>query len=270
MGRGSRAVRPAAPALVAAAFLCAAVPARAGGAATSQANAEAIQQSFRHYTSGARYLAQKNYDKARVSLQKSLDAFPDFPEAHLGLGQIAMAEKNYPLALEEFQIAKQKYSRASEAIYSLRMLRYQESLRQAQEVRDQIREAVWIQQQSRNPSSIDDQRISSLENIAQQLENASPPVRGGDSEPPGELYFQIGNALFNMNRLPEATTAWQTAVLKSPGFPPGYNNLAVALWKQGRAREALSLLEQAEAAKVPVNGYLKADIAKSLAPAGPG
>jgi tetratricopeptide (TPR) repeat protein len=212
------------------------------------------------------HLQQKNTAKARAAIDKALKAYPDFPDAHLALGQVLMSEKQFGPALREFETARDRYAAANDALYQLRMLRYEESFRRAHDLRESIRSLQEQQRFAKGSTTNLDGQIQALENQLQQAESAEQPTHDGPGEPPGEVYFWIGNAQFNLERLPLATESWRKCVERSPKFAPGWNNLAVALWKQGRGKEALDLLSGAQSSGVAVNESLVADLSGSQAP----
>ena len=52
-------------------------------------------------------------------------------------------------------------------------------------------------------------------------------------------FFDLGNVLDEMQRLPEATAAYQKAVQLVPGYADAHYNLALAYERQGEKRKAL-------------------------------
>ena len=187
-----------------------------------------------------------------------------------------MGDRRFAEALQEFEAARDGYCESGEALHDLRMQRYMDSTKQASRVRDQlntlrtqINNAGDAQgTNTSNPSRIE-QQIAGLEELLDRLDNIKPPETSTISEPPGEVYFWLGNAYFNLNRLPEATEAWKTCVTKSPKFVHAYTYLAVAQWRQGHPREALETLQGSEGLGLEIDQQMKADLMKAVSGAAP-
>ena len=94
-----------------------------------------IVQAFHDYQFGEASLAQGNLRRASRYFGKALDLFPPFPEAHLGKGRIALAERRFEDALHEFEAARDSYSAAGGSLYDLRLVRYTDARKKAAEVR---------------------------------------------------------------------------------------------------------------------------------------
>lgn len=59
------------------------------------------------------------------------------------------------------------------------------------------------------------------------------------------LHFDRGNALYHLDRLPEAAAAYKQALKLDPDYSPARMNLGSVLASQGRHQEALEHLERA-------------------------
>ncbi len=82
----------------------------------------------------------------------------------------------------------------------------------------------------------------------------SDPAR---SEPPAEVFFLQGNALYRLGRYPDALRKWDDVVRLAPQFGPVYNNMADACFRLGRRDEARAHLRRAEDLGVRVNPEFK-------------
>jgi Flp pilus assembly protein TadD len=131
------------------------------------------------------------------------------------------------------------------------------------EIQDQIAYLRSTRVATRSPEATIERQIRMLEEEVRRLEASEPPVKEAGHEAPGEVYFFIGNALFNLGRVDEAVVQWERCREKSPKFPLVYNNLAVAYWRSGRREEARQMLARAEELGFPVDPRFKEDLAAS-------
>jgi tetratricopeptide (TPR) repeat protein len=235
------------PVLIAA--LVAAVPTASAEAGPGRVDA---QRATRYCNRGERALQVGNLTKARESFTRALAIDPHFADAHLGLGHIAMAEKQYEAALAQYEIANEDYSDVGRRIYEREATRYTEARQEILELRDEIalRERIA-------PVPM---QLSKLEQAVHRLEALSPPARSSLQEAPGRIHFYRGNALFRMGRRDEAVNAWETCVTASPDYAPAYNNLIVGYWTSGRITKAREILKKAESLGLFINPDLKADL----------
>jgi tetratricopeptide (TPR) repeat protein len=279
-------------------LLCVAVVLLPGAsiARASAVNANAVK-AFHEYQFGEAALASGNRARAARSFDKALDLFPPFPEAHLGKGRIALAERRFQDALVEFESARDSYSQAGDSLMDLRMVRYHDARRKADEVRQEMAElesrlsfAGGSNGTNQNDPGLHDHMIGGLtvsknasttsrhlDLLAEeltQLEAIAPPRADRLTEVPGEVFFYVGNALFNLGRIEEAKDAWISCTERSPLFPYAYDNLAVALWKLGRIPDAVSALDRAQSLGLNINTRLQSDLRSmssgALPPSSPG
>jgi len=218
---------------------------------------QAIKKASKFYSKGERAFKTGNMKAAAEAFNEAIGASKDFPEAHIGLGHIAIRESRFEEALASYEKARDGYGALGEAMFKIRTQRYTGARDQVRDLRDQISN---LQSNSSN-AGLANLQVSKLENMISQLEVIEPPSRDNSSEPPGEVFFYIGNALFRLNRLAEAVTAWETCRDKSPEFAMVYNNLALAYMQTGKLGEASVSLAKAEELGFPVNPQFKADLA---------
>jgi tetratricopeptide (TPR) repeat protein len=211
-----------------------------------------IQRATGYCLSGARALEAGNVRKAKASFAKAIAILPNYPEAHLGMGHIAMRERRFGDALHEYETAKEHFAEMSEALVAIRTQRFSEAqqeivaLMDALVARQRLAPVPW--------------RINRLEAAIERLQAIEPPDGSARIEPPGQIHFYLGNALYRLSRLGEAVASWESCVSKAPGFSPAYNNLAVGYWMLGRIDDARHVLDRAEELGLLVNRELKADL----------
>lgn len=247
----SRAKRPI---LVALTLLLAVAGARA--TATSSELARAAKLSNK----GVRALRSGHVERARETFGAALQAIPDFPGARIGLGQIAMSEARFETALEHFEAARSGYRELGESLLDIEARRYAGAQREINALQDSI---VHLQSQMRSDGKIQI-TIQEMLNKITQLQAIVPPSREAAGEPPGEIYFHIGNALFQLGRTVEALEAWETCRDRYPAFPMVHNNLAHAYVKLERFEAARQSLVRAEELGFPVDPRFKRDVEQAL------
>lgn len=224
-----------------------------------------INEADRYCRFGTRALKAGNIGKARGLFEKAMRVLPAFPDAHMGLGHVAMGDRKFEEALAEYNLARLAYVEFSDALFDLQLRHYDQAQDRISRLRDEV--GTYRRMMAARPfgnTAQMDRGITELEQEIQRLEQVRSPAADAKSrEAPGETYFYIGNALFNLSRLDEAVQAWETSAMESPRFSLVYNNLAVAYWKQGRFEEAVNSLNRAERLGLPVNPRFRADLERS-------
>jgi len=202
-------------------------------------------------------------EDGRALLQKALILAPDLPDAHVGLGQIAMAEKRYEAALEEFERAEAGYrvyvnelierAQKNENAKNDEMMRLSDSMSQ-----------LSVSGAKSRTAPMD---YAKLANQAQRLASSDGPLPSSHdlSEPLGQIFYFTGNALFRLGRLPEAVEYYKASAELSPRNLPTYTNLAIVYWKTGQTEDALATLARAEGQGLQVDPKLKSDLAATKA-----
>jgi tetratricopeptide (TPR) repeat protein len=225
-----------------------------------------IRQASALVQKGDRAFKSGNADKARRSFQKALEVVPDFPEAHLGLGHIAMTEARFEDALAEYTTAKEGYGGISDLMLDLQAERYADAQREIRVLEDQVRvindTTVKVSESTRTTKTLQ------LQERIRALRAMEYPTAENAHKPPPELYFHLGNALFRLGRREEALANWETCVGEDASFPLVYNNLAVIYMQLGRLDDAWGSLLKAEELGVTVNPDLKNDVRNRASAAG--
>src|SRR5262245_22073306 len=117
------------------AVLLCAPPLLAGELRDSEA---VLRSATRACDTGLRALRQGNLAKARTNLERAVVALPEYPEAHLGLGHVAMSEHRFEDALREYRRARSGYTEWSERLVDVRMQRYGEIQQEIGHLRDSL------------------------------------------------------------------------------------------------------------------------------------
>jgi tetratricopeptide (TPR) repeat protein len=218
--------------------------------------AGAIARASGHVQKAERVLRKGKLEDAAALYRKALRVVDALPEAHIGLGNIAMREGRYRIALEHYERARGSYVRIHAALETYRYTEWTNAQSRMQEIRDKI----LVLQHPATSRGDAGYQISKLENEVQRLESFRPLIGDVGSEPPVAIYFYLGNAYFRLNRLDEAVEAWETCVEGEPRFAVVFNNLALAYWKKGEVERARNSLLQAEILGFTVDPRFKADL----------
>jgi tetratricopeptide (TPR) repeat protein len=250
--------------------------------AADDARSHELRQANKLTTKGNRALETGNLTKAKQFYEKALTSVPDFPDAHLGLGHVAMRERKFQQALRSFERANDGYLEMNHVLFRLEQDAYHDAQGKLAELRAQLAaleanqrnlEAAAQQGDSDDRGNVsrtlyginmnDQARIARLEQEIFRLEGLQPPTQVTADRVPGKIHFFRGNALMNLNRTDEAIEAWETCARDEPGFAPVYNNLAVAYFRTGRLEYAERAVRKAEELGITVHPQFKADLARA-------
>jgi tetratricopeptide (TPR) repeat protein len=232
-------------------------------------SSQQLDRAAKLHRKGAHALKSGRIDKARKAFNDALAECESFPSAHIGLGQIAMSEQRFELALAHFEQARAGYAELGESLFDIRTRRYTSARSQIASLQDQVRHLeTQVQGATTGRGAASEGmlriEISKMQNAIVQLQAIEPPDPDETGEAPGEIYFYIGNALFQLDRPGEALEAWETCRAKSPRFPLVYNNLALVYARMGRLEAARTSLERAEKLGFPVDPQFKEDLEQAL------
>lgn len=244
----------------------------AAGALADDTSPRAIQQAAALCRKGGKALADGDKVRASEAFEKALAVLPNFPDAHLGLGHLALGEQRYEDALGSYLRARDGYIALGGALQQIREQNYRDTQQQIGQIRDQIsslgRNSTNARTDPRTEAEIA-RKLTTLQDQMRRLEAVEPPKPGESAEPPAEVWFYIGNAQFRLERYDEARASWEQSAKLNPSFPMIHNNLAVTYWKAGRFADAQTEVQTAERLGFPVNPKMKEDLAKASSAAVP-
>jgi len=229
-----------------------------------------LQRAASECQEGTKLLMSGDVARAKDRFGKALGLVATYPDAHLGMGHVAMREGRYEDALKEYQQARDGYQELGESILDLQAKRYTETQRTIATLRDNLRNMTSqnAQENARVQPTQLEREVAATEDQIRRLEAVQMPSRDNPTEPPGEIYFHMGNAQFRLDRNDDAIASWETCAAKSPKFGMVHNNLAVVYWKKGRFDDARGAIAHAKQLGFPVNPQFQADLEKAAAASG--
>jgi Flp pilus assembly protein TadD len=228
-----------------------------------------VQKAATICQAGSKALGTGNLEKAREEYQKALAAVAAYPEAHMGLATIHMKQGRFDEALRAYEKARDGFAEMGDVLFDIQVKKFQSTQRQITELRDTLNQ--YKSALGKTVGTTDahvQQQITEIENSISNLEAIQMPSQSAKREPPGEIFFYIGNAQFRLGRFEEAQKSWERCAERSPKFAMVHNNLAVAYWKTGQFDAAKQALARATELGFPVNPQFKADLEKAAAAAG--
>ena len=80
-------------------------------AAASEANERALRQAMAYSQRGMRALEKGNGSRAAEDFKRALEQVPELPDAHAGLGHVAMQQRRFDDALVAYRRAREAYRR---------------------------------------------------------------------------------------------------------------------------------------------------------------
>ena len=222
-----------------------------------------IQRAQRLAAKGSRALRAGNFGAALPMFQKALEAVPAFPDAHMGIGHVALKDRSYERALTAYRNAEHGYAALGEALFRRRVDEYDAAQEQIRNLRQELTDLRARANRAGTNESEPGLTGLQIEQSIGQLELIKRPSPGDHELAPAEVPFFIGNALMHLGRYGEAIDSWRETVHRDPKFAPAYNNLAVAFWKTGRPGQARACIARAEELGVVPNPAFKADLERA-------
>lgn len=221
--------------------------------------AKDMAKATRHFQRGEKALKSGDAERAKLYYNKAVEAMPDFPQAHIALGNLAMGEKRFEDALHEYETARDGYPKLGKLLLDVETRRYTNSQDEIMQLRDSIQQLRTVGAGASDAAI----RITQMENAIARLEAIEPPKAESAGKTPAEIHFYVGNALFQLGRLNDAVAAWELCSEGNPEFAMVYNNLALGYWKQGKLEKARESLLKAEELGFPVNPKFMQDLGLS-------
>ncbi len=246
----------------------------------AESRAELTPLTLRKATSlcarGSKALRSGDLEAASQRFEQALALVRDLPDAHVGLGNIAMRRQRFEEALRHYEAARAGIVELAQQLKAREFEHQRTQLVEAQILQDQI--ALVNAPTSRMSPGRKQMLTLNFEtkSAAARQESTKSPDAKSDVRIPPELFFLIGNANARLGRLEEARLNWETCTGLDPAFAPVHNNLAVLYLQTGRLDDAQEHVVRAEQLGVAVNPQFKRDLDRALterkpvAPSNPG
>ncbi len=231
-------------------------PAWATSASVAVPSKGQLQQAVSYCLHAESALKAGNVKRARESLNRALEIIPDFSPAHMGLGHLALSERRYEEALREYRLARDQYAELARTLIEIRSRDFGNSRAEITALEDEL-----TKERKYNAPPL---RITRIEAAIDRLERMPPPHQVMSDQPPAYIDFYIGNALFHLNRLPEAVDSWQSCLAKDREFAPAYQNLVVGYWLMGKKEDARQIAAKAKELGIELDPGLKADLERGV------
>jgi tetratricopeptide (TPR) repeat protein len=187
-----------------------------------------------HFKRGMESLVSEKYDVAETEFKAAVAIDPLYDAAFYGLGQVYMATKRYPAALQAYLASRDAFKSAT-AAEALAGSDADRRLRdQIEALKDNERNMVRLMGGPSAQATIDQMhdQIQQLESRKSRRSGASPPPV------PAGVSMAIGSAYFRLNDLANAEKEYQAAIEVNPHFGEAHSNLAVVYLLTGRPTEA--------------------------------
>ena len=214
-----------------------------------------FQRAAGYCLSAEKAMKAGNLKRAKENLASALRIMPALPAVHMGLGHVALTEKRYEDSLREYEKARDCYAEVARALLSLQVKDYTDSRHEIVALEDEIRNQTKL-----SPVVY---RLNRLEAAIERLQRMEPPNRRKGEEPPADIDFYIGNALFHLGRLQDATASWRSCLRSDDRYGPAYQNLAAGYSMMGRFEDARATVAAAERLGFAVDPSLKAEIERN-------
>jgi tetratricopeptide (TPR) repeat protein len=245
-------------AAIAALALAAAVVVTGAAPAGKELSSRKFHEAIGHCRSGDEALRTGELSRASEQFEKALAIVPEFPEAYMGLGHIAMVRGDYAAALGSYTRARDAYATISQELLDYRLQKKGQSQLEIRSRRDDIENLTKILKGG--PEL--EKRVRDIEREIDYFDRMEPPRADKRTEAPATVYFFLGNAEFHLDKLEEAVADWEEAARRAPDFGPVFNNLALAYWKLGNKDKSRECLARAETLGVTVHPDFKKLVAQ--------
>jgi Flp pilus assembly protein TadD len=211
--------------------------------------------AMKHLRLGQENLHEEKWDVAEREFKAAARLEPSLEMAHYGLGQVYMATKRFPAAIDAYLACREAF-RANVALQAghdlLAERRLDDQIQALEEERTLINSGRLRPMLSGGSMELD-RRISDLRSA--RFHDAT-----GVPDTPTWISIALGSAYFRNGAMADAEREYRAAVAVDPKLGEAHNNLAVVCMLTGRFDEADAEIKAAEKAGFRVNPQLKKDL----------
>ena len=228
--------------------------ASAAGAQPSKDHLEAM----RHLRLGEENMHAEQWDKAEAEFQAAIKLEPSLEMGHYGLGQVYMATKRFPAAVNAYlecrdAVAANGAKRATNDQEAQRQL--DDQIRALEDEKTLLVSGRVTAMMSGGPIDLD-RRIQDLKSRRFRNEKTVPDT-------PAWISIALGSAYLRSGSMADAEREYLQALKADPKLGEAHNNLAVVYMLSGRYPQADAEIKAAEKSGFRVNPQLKQDLKKA-------
>jgi tetratricopeptide (TPR) repeat protein len=211
----------------------------------------------KHLRAGQEAFEIERWEQAERDFTAALKLDPTLDLAHYGLGQVYMATKRYPRAVQAFTYSRDVFGRNVAADLSNRLAdeqRLDDRIRELKDVRRNLESGRIRSQNTAASVHQYSQQISQLEALRHRNPGASVPT-------PPYILTALGSAYFRSGAFADAEREWRAGLAVDPTIGELHNNVAVVCMLTERYDEAAREIALAEKLGFRVSPGLKEDLA---------
>ena len=215
-------------------------------------------EAMKHLRLGQENQRAEKWDLAEREFKAAVKLEPPLELAHYGLGQVYMATRRYPLAVDAYLACRTAFNanvaqRANDDMLAQRRL--DDQIQALEEERTLLTTSRTKPMTSGGPTDLD-QRIADLRSRRFRDAKSAPPV-------PAWISIALGSAYFRNGAMADAEREYRAALDVDPKLGEAHNNLAVVYMLTRRFDESDAEIKAAEKSGFKVNPQLKEDLKKA-------
>lgn len=206
------------------------------------------------YEKGLRQYFSKNYEMAGKTLQKSVDEFPAFSQAHFYLSQVYYKQKEFLAALRAINEAKKSFKGFVEFLQSARHY-YNKHLH---DERRDMDATIFNLEQALHVANCYQVRallraIEDTEERKRDLDHKKVENTRMTKAVPADYYYFHGNILYRMKNYSGAARQYLVTIKLDRKHERAYNNLISLFYSARKYLDALQYIKLAEDNGVQIN-----------------
>jgi tetratricopeptide (TPR) repeat protein len=232
-----------------------------GPAMEGQAPDRSHQEAMRHLRLGQENLRAEHWEQAATEFRAAVRLDPLLELAHYGLGQVFMATKRFPAAVNAFLDCRNAFTSLAARGASDGLDNEKRLMDQIQQLQDQ----KMLLQTGRLKAIDLSAQILKVDMMIRELQSRRYQTAEGPVPTPPWISVALGSAYFRNGAMADAEREYREALRIDSKIGEAHNNLAVVSLLTGRYPEAEAEIKAAEAAGFRVNPQLKEDLKKASA-----
>jgi Flp pilus assembly protein TadD len=216
--------------------------------------------AMKHLRLGQENLRAEKWDLAEREFRAAVELEPPLEMAHYGLGQVYMATKRYPAAVQAYVGCRDAFlANMARDIHNdlLAQRRLEDQIQALEDERTAITTGRVTPMLSSGAAELD-RRIHDLRTQRFHEARTAPVV-------PTWISIALGSAYFRAGAMADAEREYRAAIAVDPKLGEAHNNLAVVCMLTGRFADAEQEIKAAEKSCFRVNPQLKEDLKKAAA-----